>query len=434
MTTVAALLSRFALEAHPPPEVLTTSSFCLGDWASCAIAGAEEPVAASVRKMINAEGGGPLSSVIGQGARVPPRAAALANGTISHALDYDDTHFAHIGHPSVAVIPAVLALAEARGADGTQTLSAIALGHEASIAMGLWLGRSHYQAGFHQTSTAGGFGATIAAAKIAGLSDAQLVHALNLVATRASGLKAQFGSMGKPLNAGIAAANGVEAVLLAEAGLEGPPDAIGSGLGFGALHAGEDNADALETLGETWRLPEISFKMHACCHGLHAMIEAMRQLDLSSTPNHITIRTHPRWRTVCDIPDPSTALETKFSYRHVAAMVAMGADTAGLATYSDASANDPELQALRQNVELISDDGLAETAAHVTLTSASGTQTATADIATGLSEKETAARLRDKSVSLLEAEQASVVWKAVQDRDIPALTEALRSQAAPPEA
>ncbi len=433
MTTIAERLAQFTSDAQPPKKVLTTARFCLFDWASCAMAGANEPVAQSVRHMINAEAGAPLSSVIGQDLRVPPRAAALANGTISHAMDYDDTHFAHIGHPSVAVIPAALACGEARGASAGDVLRAIALGAEASIAMGLWLGRRHYQAGFHQTATAGAFGAAVAAARVVSLSDAQFIHALNLLATRVSGLKVQFGSMGKPLNAGISASNGVEAVLLAEAGMIGPSDAVSGPFGFGALHDGEGNTTALSDLGMTWRLPEISFKMHACCHGLHAMIEALRQLDLRSSPDRIQVQTHPRWRTVCDIADPVSALETKFSFRHVAAMVVRGQDTAGLSTYSDASAQDPELALMRQRVEVVSNPDLVETAAIVHAEVQGAAQTASADISEAHSPEHILQRLRTKSDALLGSERAAALWAAVQDEDLDALGAMLRSPTALPE-
>ena len=433
MTSIAERLAQFVSEAEPPNDVLTTARFCLFDWASCAIAGANEPVAQSVRRMINSEAGAPLSSVIGQDLRVPPRAAALANGTISHALDYDDTHFAHIGHPSVAVIPAALACGEARKASADDVSHAIALGAEASIAIGLWLGRRHYQAGFHQTATAGAFGAAVAAARIASLSDTQFIHALNLLATRVSGLKVQFGSMGKPLNAGIAASNGVEAVLLAEAGMIAPTDAISGQFGFGALHDGEGNVTPLSELRTMWHLPEISFKMHACCHGLHAMIEALLKLDLRTPPDRIQVQTHPRWRTVCDIADPVSALETKFSFRHVAAMVVRGQDTAGLSTFSDASALDSELASIRQRVEVVTNPDLAETAAIVHADAQGAAQTASADIAEAHPADYIAQRLKAKSGALLGNERTAALWATVQDGDLEALGAILRSPAALPE-
>ena len=151
-------LSVFASEtpaARIPETALRMMQLSFLDWAAVGIAGRDEPVSRITREMVLDEGGAPRATLIGHGARVPARAAALSNGATSHALDYDDTHFAHIGHPSVAVIPAALAVAEQSGADGAALQEAALIGVEASIRVGVWLGRNHYQTGFHQTTTAG---------------------------------------------------------------------------------------------------------------------------------------------------------------------------------------------------------------------------------------------------------------------------------------
>ena len=118
----------------------------LFDWAACGIAGAAEPEFADFVAAQLSRGQGPATVIGGQTA--PAATAALINGTLSHALDYDDTHFAHIGHPSVAVLPAVLAFAEELDAPFEEVIEAATIGVEASILTGLWLGRAHYQVGF----------------------------------------------------------------------------------------------------------------------------------------------------------------------------------------------------------------------------------------------------------------------------------------------
>src|SRR6056297_4006711 len=152
---VAATLTDFALEAHPTDTALAVLRLSLLDWACVGLAGAGEPVAGILHAQATEEGGTGQAALIGSAQRAPARMAALVNGTISHALDYDDTHFAHIGHPSVAVIPAALALAEQTGASLDALVEAAAIGAEASIRVGIWLGRAHYETGFHQTATAG---------------------------------------------------------------------------------------------------------------------------------------------------------------------------------------------------------------------------------------------------------------------------------------
>ncbi|WP_309568151.1 MmgE/PrpD family protein [Psychromarinibacter sediminicola] len=181
---ITAELARFAVSAEPNAGVRAMMRLSMFDWAICGYAGRNEPVARLVRDMVGAEGGAEQAALFGQTVRLPARAAALANGTASHALDYDDTHFGHIGHPSVAVIPAALAVAERDGTGGGAFLDACVIGAELSIRVGEWLGRSHYRTGFHQTATAGAFGAAAAAGRLMRLDDARMAHALGLAARR----------------------------------------------------------------------------------------------------------------------------------------------------------------------------------------------------------------------------------------------------------
>ncbi|MEP3637557.1 MAG: MmgE/PrpD family protein, partial [Paracoccaceae bacterium] len=197
---VAQKLAKFVLNSVPDAtssgaeRIMRLSLF---DWATCGMAGVNEPVSRIVRGTALAQGVQGKSPIFGGGdAGLPPVMAALVNGTTSHALDYDDTHFAHIGHPSVAVIPAAMAIRGPEHSDADVLWSAL-IGAEVSVRMGLWLGRSHYQAGFHQTATAGAFGATAAAGLLLGLSELQMQAAFGVAATQAAGLKSQFGTMGK---------------------------------------------------------------------------------------------------------------------------------------------------------------------------------------------------------------------------------------------
>ena len=246
-----------------PEDAMAVLRLSLLDWIAVAVAGRDEPVARIVRDMVLAEGGAAEAGVIGADARLPARAAALANGTASHALDYDDTHFASLGHPSVAVVPAVLALAEKTGAGGPDTLAAALIGAETAVRIGAWFRRGHYEHGFHVTGTAGAFGAAAGCARLLGLDAERTAHALGIAASRAGGLKAQFGTMGKPFHAGMAAATGVEAATLAAAGFVARTDALECPQGFAATHAGEGGALPMNR----FLFPEVSHKVHACCHG-----------------------------------------------------------------------------------------------------------------------------------------------------------------------
>lgn len=417
--TLTAQLARFAtLEIHPTGLARNMARLSALDWLACGVAGRAEPVSQILRAQALSEGGTAQASLFG-GTRVPARMAALANGTISHALDYDDTHFGHIGHPSVAVFPAGFAIAESAGLSLSlsQVLEAALVGMELSIRVGLWLGRSHYQQGFHQTATAGAFGATATVGRLLGFGADQMEMALGLAATRAAGLKAQFGTMGKPYNAGLAASAGVEAAQLIAAGFKANPDALDGELGFGATHHGAGNtAAALKGLGQVWHVEGLSHKFHACCHGLHAALEAARMLDLAAPEiAALTVRTHPRWMTVCNQIAPGTGLGAKFSYRTVLAMQALGQDTAQLQSYSDAICLDPRLVALRNRIHVEADDTLSETEAHVSLLRRDGKRfEASHDLQAPVDYTDRQTRLLQKAQALLGKETATEVWSVLQ--------------------
>ncbi|MEL7515619.1 MAG: MmgE/PrpD family protein [Pseudomonadota bacterium] len=372
-------------QAEPPETALAVMRLSLLDWAVCGIAGARIGDFAGFSGFPG-DGG----HACFDGRARDAAGAALANGTFSHALDFDDTHFDHIGHPSVAVIPAALTMAEREGASMEDMLAAALIGAEASVAVGLWLGRSHYQAGYHQTATAGAFGATLTAARLLGVGPDKLRHAVGLCSTTASGLKSQFGTMGKPLNAGLAARAGVEAALWADGGMTSADDIEA----FGATHHGEGHD--MDLPGPDWRMERVSHKFHACCHGLHAALEAIRGMDLAAA-NAIRIMTHPRWMSVCNIAAPRTGLEAKFSYRFVTAMAAKGLNTSDIGAFSDETARRADLAAIRDRVTVVADDSLTETQARV---EADG-QVAVFDLSDPLPMPERAARVRQKAEALI---------------------------------
>jgi 2-methylcitrate dehydratase PrpD len=370
-------LAAFAAEADAsrfPESARTSAKLSLLDWCAVGRAGVDEPVSRIVREMVEAEGGTAEASLFGSATKLPARAAALANGATSHALDYDDTHFDYVGHPSVAIFPAALAMAERVDASGRAFLDAALIGLETAVRIGRWLGTAHYQHGFHQTSTAGSFGAAAACARLLGLDAERAAHSLGIAATRASGLKSQFGTMGKPYHAGMAASNGVEAATLAARGFVSRADGIECEQGFGATHAGEGGPidPVLEGLGRTFRFERVQYKLHACCHGTHAAIEALlalRERDgvAAGDIDSIALVVNPRWLRVCDIARPRTGLEAKFSYRLTSAMVFGELDTSALASFSEATCARADLVALSERVRVEADAALPDTAAHVRL-------------------------------------------------------------------
>lgn len=384
----------------------------LQDWVSVALAGVDEPVSVAVRDMVLAEGGTDVAHVFGTDVKLPARAAALANGSTSHALDYDDTHFLHIGHPSVAIFPATLALAQQVGASGQAFLEAALVAYESSCRIGAYLGRDHYEAGFHMTATAGCFGAALGAGRLLGLNPVQLRAALGLASTRASGLKAQFGSMGKPYNAGLAAANGVEAALLAARGMSSDIDGLSS---FAAGHAGAVVPGAMDGLGQQFVIDDTSHKFHACCHGIHATLEALALIEVTADEvAEVVVTVHPRWLKVCNKPAPVTGLEAKFSYRICVAMALSGIDMGALDSYSDANCADENLCGLRDLVQVQGDADLADGEACVSIRCHDDMQReARFDLDQPMDMAARQARVLTKSGSLIGA-KSQTVWQQVE--------------------
>ena len=418
-----------AVSAMPSSSMSNTArqlaAFSLFDWLVCARAGEDQELSRIMRDFVREEGGKPVATVVGERAKYPARAAALANGTISHALDYDDTHFAHIGHLSVGIYPAALAAAEEMNAGADEARDAFVVGAEAACRIGMALGRIHYQRGFHQTATAGAIGATVAAGRLYRLTTGQMRNALSLVATRASGLKSQFGTMGKPYNAGIAAANGVEAARLAKRGFVSCEDGVAGAQGFIATHSDCPDTDLAWTdpPPRRWVFEDNKYKLHACCHGTHAMIEALRAaIDQRRFCAHelksITVFTHPRWLNVCDIKQPRTGLEAKFSYAHLAAMVVSGIDTSSDKIYTTALAGDENLRKLARRVEVVGDETLGDMAVHVVVElEGDASVDVLHDLASRLPLEVLERGLRSKARGLLGAEFADKLWASVSALD-----------------
>nr|WP_271983307.1 MmgE/PrpD family protein [Granulosicoccus sp.] len=402
-------------------EAYSILKLSLMDWSAVALAGADEPVSTIIREQALSDGGIEACHVFGSTQRLPPRSAAMVNGSTSHALDYDDTHFLHVGHTSVVVFAAALAVAEKRSLPGKAFMDAAMIGSEVCCYVGNWLGRSHYEAGFHQTATAGVFGAVAAASRLLALNEEQTRHALGIAATRAAGLTSQFGTMSKPYHAGMAASVGVEVAQLASRGFLANAKGIECMRGFADTHAADknDSDHPFNLLGEHYVFADVQHKLHACCHGLHASIEALKQLKTENKldPTDITgikIETNPRWLAVCHRLSPSTGLESKFSYRHLASLVFSNYNTAALSTYSDAACNDPDLTRLRESTEVVSNTQLTDTATRVAVNLNDGSiLSAEYDLAHRLPLDIRQDKLLAKCEALLGKQKCNSLWNSV---------------------
>ena len=342
-----------------PAEIILIAKHCILDWVAVAVQGAREPLVAILAEQVATEGGSDHAALIGRDRRASPRQAALVNGAASHALDYDDINVRMMGHPTAPVLAAALALAESRTASGRDLIAAFVAGYETECQIGEAVAPSHYARGFHATGTIGTFGAAAACAHLHRLAGNEVAMALGIAGTQAAGLKSMFGTMCKPLHVGKAGENGLLAAELAAHGFTSRADVLECQNGFAGAYA-----DDLRTIhqfssgGSAYHIADNLFKYHASCHQTHAAIEALRALQTeygfaSSDVVSATLRHDAGAGAICNIARPNTGLEIKFSLRMIAALALTGVDTAAVASFSDATALDPDLQALRDKVEVI---------------------------------------------------------------------------------
>jgi len=339
-----------------PTPVRELAEQCILDYLGVAIAGSQDPLVRILLDEMAEAGGSPQSSIIGHSVRLPVVSAALVNGSAAHALDYDDVNMAMPGHPSVPILPGLLALAELKESSGTKVITAFVAGYETACRIGAALQPGHYNLGFHSTGTVGCFGAAAACARLLGLDAEATAMALGIAGTQAAGLKSQFGTMCKPFHAGKAAQNGLLAARLAQRGFSSRIDIVECVQGFALTHGPDFAPKAALAMPEAgFHLLANLFKYHAACYFTHAPIECARRLRVEHrlTPDMIAaiiLRLDGSCDRVCNIPIPVDALQSKFSLRQTVAMALAGIDTASLDVYSAENTCDAALVGLRERV------------------------------------------------------------------------------------
>lgn len=353
-TLTSQVITRVRGLDHLPQEVVTGALHCILDTLGVAIAGVHEAVTAHVRDDVLDEGGSPQATLWGTGHRVSRPQAALVNGTAAHAIDFDDVVSRMDGHPSAPLLPAVMAAAEGMPISGKDLIAAFVAGFETEALIGQLMKPSHYARGFHATATVGTFGAAAAVAHLLRLDDNQWAHAFGIAGSRAAGLKSMFGTMTKPLQVGSAAENGLRAATLAARGVTAHTDVLGTTQGF--LDTQSDGGGTSEAW--TWTelaITEVLFKYHAACYLTHSAIEGALSLRESGVKpeviDSITVLVPAGHLRVCNIGEPSTPLEGKFSLRFTTAMAFVTGDLSEQA-FSPVSLINPQVVGLRDRVQV----------------------------------------------------------------------------------
>jgi 2-methylcitrate dehydratase PrpD len=361
-----------------PEPVRELARQCVLDYYGVALAGADDPLATMLLDELAEAGGAPHASVIGHTVRLPALSAALVNGAIGHALDYDDVNLSMPGHPSVTILPGLIALGEQRRSSGREVVAAFVAGYEIACRIGMALRPGHYDRGFHATGTIGALGAAAACAHLLGLDADATARAIGIAGTQAAGLKSQFGTMCKPFHAGKASHNGLLAARLAARGFSSRPDIVECEQGFALTH-GPDVAPeaALATPPGGFHIFANLFKYHAACYLTHGAIECARTLreryDVKPEQvAHLTLSLDRSCDRVCNITSPTDGLEAKFSLRQTVAMALSAVDTASLGMYSRETASDPALVQLRDKLTLDFHEGWPQAKAELEVTTTDG--------------------------------------------------------------
>jgi 2-methylcitrate dehydratase PrpD len=362
--TAAERFAAWALELDldaVPPDVVAAAKLHVLDVLGCGLAAHGLGVATEGRTAMTELGGEPEASVIGLGSRLPAPNAAFANAMLCHGLDFDDTHSDSVSHVSTVVVPAALALAEARDADGGELLTAIVAGNEIVTRIGMATPGAFHARGFHPTAICGIFGATAAAARLRGLSAVDAASGFGIAGSMASGLFAYLddGTATKPIHPAWAAHGALLAARLAQLGAEGPPGVLEGR--FGVFHAFVDTRIDLEPqladLGEHWETPRIAFKSYPACHFVHGSLGATASLLDGLDPAEIedvvvivpeagvSLVLEPAASKVA----PRTDYEGKFSLQYsTAAMLVHG--RVGLTTYTPEALADARVLELARKV------------------------------------------------------------------------------------
>lgn len=353
-------LAQYSLEMSYdklPEEVVNFTKLCIVDYFGSAIAGSTKVPVQMISDLVEEMGGDEQANLF-TGGKSSVLNAALVNGAASHIVELDDIHKGSIIHAATVVIPAALAVSEWKKLSGKELIAAVVIGYEVCYRIGEAVSPSHYYY-WHNTATCGTFGAAIAAAKLLGLNEEQMIHALGNAGTQAAGLWEFIvdGAMTKQLHPGKAAMNGVMAALLAQKGFTGPQKILEGDRGFfNAMSKGYDVAKITDGLGKEFKILENSFKVHASCRHTHHAVDLLIEIFKERQPSlqeveSVTVRSYQVALNITDNDNPKTEYASKFSLQFCSAL-ALLEGSAGLEDFNEVSLKDDEIRKLMKKVQI----------------------------------------------------------------------------------
>ncbi|MEM0672802.1 MmgE/PrpD family protein [Dickeya oryzae] len=362
------------------PDVLALARTAIIDTLGVTLAGSIQDGAHKLRAVIAPTAASGQSRVLGTSLRLNALDAALLNGTAAHLLDFDDSNSWLHGHISVAVLPALLALADEQHANGNAILRAYLTGYETAVRMGKAVSPFQYRHGWHPTTSVGIFAGVAACAILSGLNEEQTTTALCITASLASGIKSNFGSQTKSLAVGHANRNAVMAIQLAQQGFSAGPQAFEHPHGyFNVYNQAPGNYDPVP-LTEPWLAPSHildrvkgnTYKYFPCCYAILSPLDGLLALRTETSLDadeitHIQVEVHPIRFPHINQPRPNTPLAGKFSLHYC---IARAWITGGLTLndfIDEVAFNDPATNALMARVSLSSHNDTPPHSARVTL-------------------------------------------------------------------
>jgi len=409
--TLASYLVNSRLE-DIPDDVRHESRRAILNLVGCAVGGSREPAVETALKALQPYFGKPTARLLARSEQMDPLYAAVINGISSHVFEYDDTLPKNYIHPSPPVASALFAYASANRVHGRDFIHAFLLGFETESRIGNAIYPAHYDAGWHITATTGVFGAAAAVGKLLSLSEQQMIWALGMAATTASGVREMFGYMAKSFHAGHAARNGYAGAVMAQSNFTAGDRSLESPRGFVPVTAAQyDLSKVTKDLGKTFEIRDNAYKPYPCGLVVHPTIDGCIDLyrDYHLAPEDIRavrVRVAPLVLDLCNKKDIKRGLEGKYSIYHSAA-VGLTRGKAGLQEYTDEAVNDPKVRSVREKVTASSDDSITEDQSHIEVELADGrkmvrfVEQSLGNVHRPLTDRQLEDKLRDQSVPLL---------------------------------
>lgn len=369
-TKLAIILAEFAanLQAKDlPAAVIADTKLRVLDTLGVMLAGASTATGDSVRAAAARLGSGAQASIVGALETSTASLAALVNGTLAHAMDFDDTDNASVMHPSAVSVAAALAVAEASDASGMALLLGVALGNEAGCRLGLVAPGAFHDAGLHPTSVLGTPAAAIVAGRLGGLDAQQIACAIGISASQGAGVLEAYsdGTWSKTLHPGWAAHAGIVAAELAACGFTGPASGLDGRYGLFPSHVQLQDynfnyAIAGAGLGNIWHALETAFKLYPCAHSIHVFVEMALALRRAHgfKPSDITaimLRVPAAFAGQIVEPRAAKLAPRTTTHARASALYAVAAaltdGALGMAHYTDAAIARPDIRRLCKRVQ-----------------------------------------------------------------------------------